>query len=265
MEAIINYTKLDYLEYRYIKRDGCNCIEHINFTFTILVVKSGYLNIKINTKNYIVKSNEILLLNIFEKHQCIDCENETEYSVFSVNYFYFKNLLNKFYKNNNILQLNKHIIKNKNIVENFNSLANEFITQNSLKLHHIFNLLLIELFEENIFIAKSLNEYTILDRTFIYIAKHYNKPITLKELADFSKISEQKILYIFNKVYRQTPYQFILSYRVFKSKKLLNKGYSITEVALSVGFYDQSHLHKHFKKHFGITPKEYLLSLSQKK
>ncbi|MBR2972682.1 MAG: helix-turn-helix domain-containing protein [Clostridia bacterium] len=55
-----------------------------------------------------------------------------------------------------------------------------------------------------------------------------------------------------------TPSQFITDVRLRKAKSLLScTDKSITEVAFSCGFYDSSHLIRVFKKHEGITPKEY--------
>ncbi|NJM42377.1 MAG: AraC family transcriptional regulator [Anaerolineae bacterium] len=38
---------------------------------------------------------------------------------------------------------------------------------------------------------------------------------------------------------------------------MLSVGNPIAQVALDVGFVDQSHLNKHFKRIVGITPKQY--------
>ncbi len=42
----------------------------------------------------------------------------------------------------------------------------------------------------------------------------------------------------------------------------LQRGATLTEAALVVGFYDQSALNKHLKRAYGITPLQYLQSLS---
>ncbi|WP_407673106.1 helix-turn-helix domain-containing protein [Paenibacillus alkalitolerans] len=41
---------------------------------------------------------------------------------------------------------------------------------------------------------------------------------------------------------------------------ILNKKITTSEVAASVGFTDQGHLHRHFKRTTGYTPREFLLS-----
>lgn len=46
--------------------------------------------------------------------------------------------------------------------------------------------------------------------------------------------------------------------RIEESKRLLiNPEYSIIDVAMAVGFMDQSYFSKVFKKYTGLTPKQY--------
>jgi AraC family transcriptional regulator len=57
----------------------------------------------------------------------------------------------------------------------------------------------------------------------------------------------------------QTPYQYVVDARVKKAKELLTTGkFTISEAAHHVGFIDQSHLTRHFKRVFGLPPKRLL-------
>ena len=51
-----------------------------------------------------------------------------------------------------------------------------------------------------------------------------------------------------------TPHQFQLQCRVRKAQELLKQGYKVVDVAHMVGFCDQSHLDRVFKKQVGISP-----------
>jgi AraC family transcriptional regulator len=52
---------------------------------------------------------------------------------------------------------------------------------------------------------------------------------------------------------------YLIDLRVNRAKELLLTGsFSVNQVAAEVGFADQSHLHCHFKRIFGITPKAVL-------
>lgn len=64
----------------------------------------------------------------------------------------------------------------------------------------------------------------------------------------------------FKKQVGLTPHHFKIQNRIRKVQHMLleNKQASITEVALAMGFYDQSHFIKSFKKIVGLSPCQYV-------
>ena len=55
-----------------------------------------------------------------------------------------------------------------------------------------------------------------------------------------------------------TPHKFQMQCRVRKSQQLLRQGYKVVEVAHMVGFCDQSHLDRVFRKQVGISPEQFV-------
>ena len=55
-----------------------------------------------------------------------------------------------------------------------------------------------------------------------------------------------------------TPHQFQMQCRVRKAQALLKQGYKVADVAHMVGFCDQSHLDRVFKKQVGISPNQFV-------
>jgi AraC family transcriptional regulator len=63
----------------------------------------------------------------------------------------------------------------------------------------------------------------------------------------------------FKKSTGQTPYEYVVEARVRKAKELVTTGkLTISEAAFHVGFADQSHLTRHFKRVFGLPPQRLL-------
>ena len=57
----------------------------------------------------------------------------------------------------------------------------------------------------------------------------------------------------------QSPYRYVVDARVRKAKELLTTGkFTISEAAFHLGFADQSHLTRNFKRVFGVPPKTLL-------
>ncbi|EHU8832483.1 helix-turn-helix domain-containing protein, partial [Enterococcus faecalis] len=54
-----------------------------------------------------------------------------------------------------------------------------------------------------------------------------------------------------------TIYSYILKRKIKEAKQMLKLNTSISEISLLLGFTDAAHLSKVFKKHTGISPKQY--------
>ena len=81
--------------------------------------------------------------------------------------------------------------------------------------------------------------------------------VTLTTMADASGLSPYQLIRRFKQTYGQTPHAFQLDQRINRGKQLLKRGHTIAEVALQLGFADQSHFQRHFKKRHAVTPKVY--------
>lgn len=91
-----------------------------------------------------------------------------------------------------------------------------------------------------------------------YINEHFYQDLKLIELAALVQVSPYHFLRLFKQSMGLTPHQYILQRRIEKAKFLLQYSeLGIAEIALRVGFCDQSHLTRYFKRIVGITPKQF--------
>ncbi len=87
--------------------------------------------------------------------------------------------------------------------------------------------------------------------------------LSVSELAHLSGRSQSSFNRDFKALYRTTAKQWLLEKRLTKAKALLeSERYSVTDVALKVGYNNISHFIKAFKSKYGLTPKEASLSSS---
>jgi len=61
----------------------------------------------------------------------------------------------------------------------------------------------------------------------------------------------------FTSAFGLPPHRYLLSRRIERARRLLLAGRRPAEVAAMAGFHDQAHLHRHFKRHLGVTPGAY--------
>jgi AraC-like DNA-binding protein len=90
-----------------------------------------------------------------------------------------------------------------------------------------------------------------------YLHAHYANPIGLDDLAALTHLSPYHFLRLFKAEVGMPPHTYLTQLRIQQAKALLNRGQPIAEVAQQVGFTDQSHLARHFKRVVGVTPGQY--------
>lgn len=97
----------------------------------------------------------------------------------------------------------------------------------------------------------------IVRRCKEYVREHYNKAISLDDLAILSRMSRFHLLRSFRRAVGVPPHAYQLQLRIEQACRLLQAGVPPTLVAATVGFADQSHLSRHFRRLMFITPGAY--------
>jgi AraC family transcriptional regulator len=98
-----------------------------------------------------------------------------------------------------------------------------------------------------------------LARAVEYIQDQLDADLTVSGIAQAVGMSPDHFTRLFKKSTGQSPHQYVVEARVRKAKELLTTGkFTISEAAYHVGFVDQSHLTRHFKRVFGLPPKTML-------
>ena len=91
-----------------------------------------------------------------------------------------------------------------------------------------------------------------------YIQKNLKEDINLKKLSAFASMSTTSFYRFFKRELGMSPIEFILKEKIKCAKKLLkNPNIQINEVCYLSGFENANYFSRLFKKHEGITPKEY--------
>ncbi|WP_079144647.1 helix-turn-helix domain-containing protein [Streptomyces agglomeratus] len=81
--------------------------------------------------------------------------------------------------------------------------------------------------------------------------------VSLDEAAQLVHAHPTHLVRAFTAAFGIPPHQYLTARRVDRARRLLLDGLPPAEVAAAAGFYDQSHLTRHFKRHVGVTPGRY--------
>jgi AraC family transcriptional regulator len=96
-----------------------------------------------------------------------------------------------------------------------------------------------------------------LMRAFEFIQDQLEANLTVAGIARAVHMSPYHFTRLFKRSTGLSPYRYVIQARVKKAKELLiSNKFSIIEIAHRLGFADQSHLTRHFKSIFGVTPKK---------
>lgn len=144
-----------------------------------------------------------------------------------------------------ILKLNNQFLQNLQQIDNLDTLCH--------KLQEI-----VETFSESMFNYIPSKNSEIIKKSMLYISEHFNRPLTLEEVADYVHLHSSYFSTLFKHSTGSSFKEYLNMVRIEESKRLLsNTDFSIVDVAVAVGFEDQSYFSKVFKKYTGLTPKQF--------
>ena|SRR5436309_8985821 len=95
-----------------------------------------------------------------------------------------------------------------------------------------------------------------------HVEAHLSESMDLAELAAIAGLS----VYHFARAFKQTagvpPHHYLVHRRIERAQEMLARSeLPLSEIALAVGFSDQSHLARHFRQTLGVTPGQFRWSL----
>jgi AraC-like DNA-binding protein len=91
----------------------------------------------------------------------------------------------------------------------------------------------------------------------VFIERNLGKPIDVTRIAREVELTRPGFTRVFREAEGVSPWDFVLARKIRRAEELLGKGLPLSEVADELGFCDQSHFTRVFKRRTGETPGEY--------
>ena len=241
-----------------------NFSKHSHDTYTINIIEKGCQRFQSGKQNFIAPEHSIIFVNADEVHTGQSAtEKGWSYRGISPSEYQFNQLANDIGLAHNFAPFFKHaVVEDKQLASELQVLFNTLsVSKNSLlretMLYGVLTRLMLKhgKHKQDINIKQALS--TKLDWVRQYIHEHLEENISLSDLATLCDISPFYLIKQFQKQYGLPPHAYQIQRRLHQSKILLKQGKRVVQAATQVGFYDQSHFHRHFKRANGITPSQY--------
>lgn len=120
-------------------------------------------------------------------------------------------------------------------------------------------------------LLKTKGAYSVLNsdrkhpihQAICYIRTHLYEPLTVKQLAWMTNMSESSFSRTFKQITGLSPSAYVRKLKLLKAKELL-EAHTVTEVCYELGYENISYFIKLFKSQYGVTPKQYTIQLRNK-
>lgn len=106
----------------------------------------------------------------------------------------------------------------------------------------------------------SIRDASLAKRLRHLLDDRVTQGLTLDEAASDLGVSATHLVRAFGAEYGIAPHRYLTGRRLDRARRLLLSGRTPAETALDVGFYDQAHLTRQFRRFLGTTPAAYARS-----
>jgi len=97
----------------------------------------------------------------------------------------------------------------------------------------------------------------LLESVIEVMRDRHAEHVTLADLATAADLTQYQLIGLFRKGVGMTPHAYLTQIRLGSARGLLGRATPIAEAAAQSGFYDQAALTRHFRRCYGITPRQF--------
>lgn len=246
-----------FAELNYAKEFFSNYEKHSHDRLCISGLTKGKISVEFHNQSIkYIQPNQLIVFNPKQVHVCKNSDIKSyDYFTFHFDTQWLKNL-----STNYQIYFDNNIINNAELYNQFIIIAQDVIYNKNyniqLKLENLLKNIL-QLYATKYPIQNKDN--TLLYEVQQYILLNIEEKLTLDDISYKLGYTKEHIIRVFKKEFGLSPHAFLMNEKVNKAKTILqnSSNQTISQIALELGFCDQSHLNKFFKRSYGITPNDY--------
>ena len=238
---------------------------HIHKTYIVGMVEQGTRIITHPEGLTQVSENEIFVLNPGQVHSCSsESRSGHSYKLLSIPPQTMQSIASHISEKHEKEPFFKHILhKNDELYDRMIRLFDviekpESDIQIESNLYEFLAYLIMSFSESPPLIYISGEQKESVKRVCDYIGQRFTENLSLHELSEIACLSPFHFQREFKKTIGITPHEYLNDFRIRESIKMLMKSEDIVDIAVQLGFFDQSHFSRIFRKTVGVPPGKYL-------
>ena len=235
---------------------------HFHSDAEIIKVIKGTVDARLGTSSYVLSEGDLVFCTPHTVHEVIMLSEDAEIQGF----IFDPQILDNIVDFNAVRNTHTVFYSSKKSTDEisriFDDLHITYMTMPAtfkLRIKAGLMLLVSVLIEENfIFLESDDKKHLRTAPAIIYIRNNYSQPITIRELASLVNLCDDTFIRIFKEEHGQTPFSYIMNFRITEALKLLLENeLSMSEIASRTGFSSSSYFTKIFKKKLNVSPIQY--------
>lgn len=237
--------------------ENFNFSPHIHHCYELIVILSGEMTVTVNGNDYILNTNDSLLIFPNQLHSLSSKKSKHMLYIFAPKMVgAFNSAKQTLLPNDNRLKLDKHTIE---LLDRLDENSSMYSLKGILYT-------VCGIFDENASYKKTApDKNNLLLKIFSFIESNYNKNGSLKDLSATLGYDYAYLSRYFKKITGISYNDYLNSFRLNSACYLLqNSNLSVIECAEECGYKSLRTFNRNFKEHYGYSPSAYRKKLEFK-
>jgi AraC-like DNA-binding protein len=266
-EKFFKDKRLPFVECRYSSSSIRTFKTHLHRTFCVGVVDRGRVEYVVGGREAVLSAGALALINPEVLHSCNAVgDSGRSYYMLYLDVDWCLRVQRSLWNVNSFVPVEKILLDDPLLYKHYCSAAEQLMDDNVHLLEK--EQLLVELIWELFKRAcrpqsKQAGAPENIQKLKELLGGNLREDLTMELLARKFGANPYTLLRQFKTNTGVTPHAFRMNCRVGQARKYLQQGMDIGDAALECGFFDQSHLHRHFKAMTTVTPQEYRVNFIQ--
>lgn len=249
---------LDFVELRSANHSN-NCYSsHSHDEFSFGVVDFGSAKYQNLSSQYTTYAGVTVTINPGDAHSCNPAAGDWSYRMLFVNTQWVGELQREFLPQQSMdyVPFEQHLLSDTGNYQRFSQLYETLLVETDpLQAEG----LLIE-YCTQLFTGQTMQTPTTQTNLSLVqqmIMDQLGSALSLNDFCQLVNMSPYHLIRCFKQNYGQSPHAYQLDQRIKRARTLLKEGMSLSTIANLLGFADQSHFQRNFKKRTALTPRQY--------